>query len=409
MTTSACSAFPASSNTSGSPASVAQISQPNFGNAVTSGSQQTLASDNFDLADGPVPILSPDSLHAPTDQSPSEFPLPGPINIIPNVELRGSIDVRYRNADSGRKHGAYLNAAELDFNREFRENRQYKGSLVLQLISEQPPDVAQSSGVQLGQVYAQYRLPIQTDTSSTVYFRAGQFQLPFGLLATYDPHRLIQQPLYAQSLGVRTDWGIGVSGRFYGYLNYDFAITTGNGPDHVQFSPRRVFTFRLGRTFVTRNGLVNVGGSMLSGRLPDTSLDAENLFAVELPASGRVTLGRGVGPIDKTRIAVDGTYIFKGTTARGEAISGADHDHRVFGYYGEAEYRFSRRAATITSYSFWKYPIGNSTASRAAAGISYAPQQNTTLRVLYEYLRDVPTNIHGTVRHRFTVQALFRF
>ena len=74
-----------------------------------------------------------------------------------------------------------------------------------------------------------------------------------------------------------------LSGRFYGYLNYDFAVTTGTGPNHLDVNPNRVVTFRLGRTFATRNGVVNVGGSLLQGRLPITDLTAENPFAVELP------------------------------------------------------------------------------------------------------------------------------
>ena len=71
------------------------------------------------------------------------------------------------------------------------------------------------------------------------------------------------------------------------------ALTTGTGPDHLYANPNRVVTFRLGRTFTTRNGVVNVGGSLLQGRLPITDLTTANPFAVELPPSGRVRMPTG--------------------------------------------------------------------------------------------------------------------
>ena len=356
-----------------------------------------------------VPLLSGESLHNPTDQSPSEFPLPPPLFVLPGLELRESIDERYRNSDTGRKHGLYTNAAEIDLSKEVLSKGVFEGDVVLQLIGEQPPDLRNSDDLQIGQAYVQYRLPIETDTDSTVFFRVGQFQIPFGLLATYDPHRLIQQPLYAESLGLRTDWGIGVSGRFYGLLNYDLSVTAGSGPDHVQINPRKVTCFRLGRTFLTRNGMVNVAGSLLTGHLPDTEIDGANPFAVELPASGRIRANRGQGYVDKTRIAVDGTFIFKGATVRGEAVTGTDNNHRVFGLYTDSEYKFSRRAGVIGSLSYWRYPLGNSSSSDASFGFSYAPGRNTTIRLLNEYLRDVPRDLPGQVRHRLTLQTLVRF
>jgi hypothetical protein len=236
----------------------------------------------------------------------------------------------------------------------------------------------------------------------------GQFQLPFGLLAVYDPHLLILQPLYAQSLGLRTDFGVALSGRAYGTLNYDLAVTTGTGPNHLDVDPNRVVTFRLGRTFTTRNGVVNVGGSLLQGRLPITDITRDDPFAVELPPSGRARADRG-GFVSKSRIGGDGSYGFKRATARGEAVVGADGDKRVLGYYAEANYRFTGRISAAASRSLFVYPEGNSSASRESLGLTYASGTNLTLRALYQYLRDVPRDAGGQVRHRFTVQLLLRF
>ncbi|MDQ2798693.1 MAG: hypothetical protein M3Y13_03510, partial [Armatimonadota bacterium] len=262
--------------------------------------------------------------------------------------------------------------------------------------------------IQIGEAYFLYRLPVESDFNSTAYLKAGQFQIPFGLLAVYDPHLLILQPLYAQSLGIRTDFGVALSGRVYGFLNYDLAITTGTGPNHLDVDPNRVVTFRLGRTFTTRNGVVNVGGSLLQGRLPITDLTADHPFAVELPPSGRVRADRG-GFVSKSRIAGDGSYGFKRTTARGEVVAGADNSQRVLGYYAEGDYRFTGRISAAVSRSLFVYPQGNSSASRESLGLTYASSANLTFRGLYQYLRDVPRDMGGQVRHRLTFQVLLRF
>ena len=154
------------------------------------------------------------------------------------------------------------------------------------------------------------------------------------------------QPLEDQSLGLRTDWGLALSGTLYGDLQYDFALTTGSGPNHAAVDTSRLVTGRLGRTFDTRNGLVVVGTSLLSGRLPVTDLSVASPFAVDLPPSGRVRADRfdtdGDRYTPKTRIAVDGTYTYAAVTARGEAEVGADKNNRVQGYYAEGDYAFSR-------------------------------------------------------------------
>jgi len=348
------------------------------------------------------------ALPPPTDQPPPEVPLPDPIPLGRGFLVSGALDVRTRTADTGRRGGVWVNTAELDLQHQISRKGEARGNVFVQLLAEDPPDIARGRDIQIGEAYVLYRLPVESDFNSTAYLKAGQFQIPFGLLAVYDPHLLILQPLYAQSLGLRTDFGLALSGRLYGYLNYDFSLTTGTGPNHLDVNPNRVVTFRLGRTFTTRNGVVNVGGSLLQGRLPITDLTAEDPFAVELPPSGRVRADRG-GFVSKSRIAGDGSYGFHRTTARGEFVIGADGDKRILGYYTEGDYRFTGRISAAVSRSLFVYPEGNSSASRESLGLTYASSSNLTFRGLYQYLRDVPRDRGGQVRHRLTFQMLLRF
>ncbi|MGI4790705.1 MAG: hypothetical protein ACRYFS_17890 [Janthinobacterium lividum] len=354
----------------------------------------------------PLPINVP--LPPPTDQPPPEVPLPNPIPLGKELLVSGALDIRTRTADAGRTGGVWVNTVELDLQHPISSKGQTRGNLYVQLIAENPPDQAHSDDVQIGEAYFIYRLPVENDFDSTAYLKVGQFQLPFGLLAVYDPHLLILQPLYSQSLGLRTDFGISVSGRVYGFLNYDLALTTGTGPNHLYANPNRVVTFRLGRTFTTRNGVVNVGGSLLQGRLPITDITADDPFAVELPPSGRVHADRG-GYVSKSRLGGDASYGYRRVVARGEVVAGADNDQRVLGYYAEGNYSFTERMSVVAARSLFVYPEGNSTASQEAVGLTYAPSANLTFRTLYQYLRDVPRDSSAGIRHRLTFQVLLRF
>ncbi len=347
-------------------------------------------------------------LPPPTDQPPPEVPLPNPIPLGQDLLISGALDVRTRTANTGRHAGLWVNTAELDLQRPVSSKGATRGNFTLQVIAENPPDQPHGDDVQIGEAYFIYRLPVENDFDSTAYLKIGQFPLPFGLLAVYDPHLVILQPLYAQSLGVRNDFGAAISGRAYGFLNYDLAVTTGTGPGHLYVNPNRVVTFRLGRTFTTRNGVVNVGGSLLQGRLPITDITAQNPFAVELPPSGRVRADRG-GFVSKSRLGGDASYGFKRTVARGEVVAGADADQRVLGYYVEGNYSFTERLSAVAARSLFIYPRGNSTASQEAAGLTYAPSANLTFRALYQYLRDVPLGGSAGIRHRLTFQVLLRF
>ena len=320
----------------------------------------------------------------------------------------GSIDLRYRTASHGRSETAYMNDAEVDVTYPLVFDSVTRGNVVLQAIGEDPPDIHDGADVEFGEAYLIYQIPTGKDSDSTAFVKVGQFQIPFGLLAVYDPHLQLTQPLYSESLGIRNDWGIAVSGKFYSILNYDLSVTRGVGPNVVgQVDPTEVVNFRLGRTFFTRNGTLNFGGSMLAGRLPDNTIDAKHPFAILLPPSGRVRVDQGY--INKSRIAADATQLYKKATVRGEAIVGADNDNRVIGYYVSGEYMVIDKVGGIVARSYWKYPLGNSFTSSDQLGVTYAESPNITWRLLYEGLHDRPKDMQTTASHRFTVQCLFRF
>ena len=358
----------------------------------------------------PAQALAPEAvpLPPPTDQPPPPVPLPNPIPLGEGFLVSGALDIRTRTANTGRRGGVWVNTVELDLQHPVSSKSQTRGNFYVQILGENPPDVPHGDDVQIGEAYFIYRLPVENDFDSTAYIKVGQFQIPFGLLAVYDPHLLILQPLYPQSLGLRTDFGAAISGRAYGFLNYDFALTTGTGPGHLYANPNRVVTFRLGRTFTTRNGVVNVGGSLLQGRLPITDITPANPFAVELPPSGRVHADRG-GFVSKSRLGGDASYGFRRVVARGEVVAGADGDQRVLGYYAEGNYDFTKRLSAVAARSLFVYPTGDSSASQEALGLTYASSANLTFRTLYQYLRDVPENSSAGIRHRLTFQVLLRF
>lgn len=330
--------------------------------------------------------------------------------------IDGAVDARYRNSSTGDHHEGYINAAELDLQHALTYKKTREGTFFLQVIGENPPDqIAGNHGdVQVGEAYVTYRLPIMTETDSTAYLKVGQFILPFGLLPVYDTHLQILQSLYPEAIGERIDEGVGVEGRFYGVLDYRFAITAGVGPNHLLIDPNRVVTFRLGRLFATPYGTFSFGGSLLDGQLPVTEVNPETGFAPALAPSGRILAPYGY--VSKTRIAGDGQWNYRAVTVRGEAMTGADDNTRVLGYFAEGDYRFAPGLTMVLARTYWNYGVADSTSGDNAIGLNITYGSNLAVRTLYEDQRNVPevaplneTLATTHLRHLFTVQVLFRF
>jgi hypothetical protein len=328
-----------------------------------------------------------------------------------NWIIDGTLDERYRTASTGRTDQVYTNDLELDVQHPITLHDIRQGTVFLQEMLETPPDEPGPSrtALRLGEAYASYRLPILTETDSTAYIKVGQFPIAAGLTAVYDTHLQIMQNLYDEGLGVRVDSGVGVDGRFYGVLDYKASATTGVGPDRYSSGPR-VVAFRLGHLFATDVGAFNVGGSLLAGELPVTTINPNTFYSPSLPSSGYVNPTYGY--VQKSRMIGDGQWTYKGYTLRGEAMSGADGDNSVYGYYLDGEYRFAPGLTAVASRKFWDYGIGNSTSSDNAGGINIDYGNNFSIRGLYEERLDTPNNAQpfkSQLRHLFTIQALARF
>lgn len=325
--------------------------------------------------------------------------------------IDGTLDERYRTASSGRTDQFYTDDLELDAQHSISHHHIRQGTVFIQEMLETPPDQSgpASTACRLGEAYATYRIPVLTETDSTAYIKAGQFPIAAGLTAIYDTHLQIMQNLYDEGLGVRIDSGLGVDGRFNGVLDYKATATTGTGPDRS--SPNlRVIAFRLGRLFATNVGTFDIGGSLVSGSLPVTRINPNTGYSPSLPPSGYVDPVYGY--VQKTRMIGDGQWTYKQYTLRGEAMSGADGQYTVYGYFGEGEYRFAPGLAVVGMRKFWSYGIADSSSSDNAGGINIDYGNNFSIRGLYEERLDTPSNAlpsKSQLRHLFTIQALARF
>jgi hypothetical protein len=332
-----------------------------------------------------------------------------------NWIVDGAVDIRYRNAAPGSRDQIYTQTVELDVQHPITYRGQRKGNVYIQGLLETPQDQGSSSKsfLRVGEAYISYQLPILTQTDSLSYIKAGQFPVALGLTPVYDTHLQIMQSLYPESLGERLDWGLGVDGRFYGVLDYKATMTAGLGPDKITTPKSPVVAFRLGRLFATPAGAFNIGGSILSGRMPQTAVDPVTGYSPALPPSGYTTAPYGF--VNKTRIAGDGQWTYQQVTLRAEAVAGADADKRVFGYFVQGEYRFAPGFTAIAARKSWDYGVGTSKTEDNAVGLNISYGNNLAIRTLAEERHDVPVSATtvgksvGHFRHIFTIQLLGRF
>jgi hypothetical protein len=192
-------------------------------------------------------------------------------------------------------------------------------------------------------------------------------------------------------------------------------MTAGTGSDQFTIVPDKVVSFRLGRLFATDYGTVNVGGSMLAGKLPVTEVDPETDFANVVPASGKAYAPFGF--VNKSRIAGDGQWTFRRVTMRGEAIAGADNSTRTLGFFSEGEYRLCNGLTAVIERKYWDYGTSGSSVGDTAVGLNVAYGNDLVIRGLYELQRNEPINTvlpttlpgYDHFRHVVTVQAVTRF
>lgn len=339
-----------------------------------------------------------------------------PIPLYPrrdNYYFAGNADLRYRtrttNEANSETIGSYVSAMRFtgDYVRANPQTGDERGGARFQVLLENDNQGTALNRLRASEVYAYYRFLFPGVSAS---LRGGQFVLPFGLMAVYDTPLQPIQPLYEKSIGLRVDTGIMLEGD-YGLYHYAASVTTGAGPNRVDPDGNRVICARLERTFVTeRLGRFQVGGSLMSGRLPITAFDTE------LPPSG---FNRQGAYIDKSRFAGDGQYFYGRLVARGEIVFGGDGPNPVYGYFAEGNYQLGNTRATAVAFvRRWNFPIRPQSASTLGIGMNYNLGGGFILRGLFEYNRDVPaggtadapqTGPNPLIVRRFTLQTRLNF
>jgi len=272
-----------------------------------------------------------------------------------------------------------------------------RGGIRLQWVGDPAtPRADRPDHVRLSEAYGFYKL-LFPGASATL--RAGQFVLPFGLAAVYDTSLQPFETLAGKSVGLRIDTGAMVEGD-YGPFHYAGALTTGRGPSRSDDDGRPVLSARLERHFLTQSGRIQIGGSMLSGRLPETTP------AFFLPASGVVP---AAPRIDKTRFSADVQYGLGTLVARGEIVFGADAERPVFGYFGEARWSIAPRMQAVAAVKRWDYRVRPESFHVAAMGIDFVASPGIIVRALFERERsDGPRAGTPDFDHRLTVQTRVR-
>lgn len=329
-----------------------------------------------------------------------------------NFFFDGAADIRYRTVSaSGEKEtvGTYVSAVRFtgDFIRANPSTGDERGGARLQLLLESDNRGTRLNRVRTSEAYVFYRFNFPGVSAN---FRVGQFVLPFGLLAVYDTPMQPIQPLYEKSLGLRVDTGTMLEGD-YDVYHYAIALTRGVGPNKNDEDRTGVITFRLSRNvrlpaFKGRPlGRVQVGGSLLSGRLPVTG------FSTELPPSG-FSGSRGAQQyIKKTRFAGDAIYEVGRFTGRGEIVFGADDQEPVWGYFAEGNYQVATRLSLVGFGRRWNFPQKPERAVTFGGGVNYNLGNDLMIRSLFEYEEQIPedASLRRSIIRRFTVQTRLNF
>lgn len=175
----------------------------------------------------------------------------------------------------------------------------------------------------------------------------GQQVLPFGLLAEYDSHDKIFQPLFTRTLGLRIDAGASAFG-ILGPLDYWYMVSNGSGPNLADGDDNKVQT---GRIALRRRGDfadVKGGLSLLRGRLPQFSMDP---LADMMAQPDSFTL--------KNRIGLDIEVASPYFTLRAEAAGGKNQSveslddltrHGIGSFYAEMSIPLSAGTEAIGMY-----------------------------------------------------------
>ena len=270
-----------------------------------------------------------------------------------------------------------------------------QGGIRLQLVRESHNT---TDRIVTSELYGHYRFELPGATATA---RAGQFVLPFGLSAVYDTSMHPFTSLYSESIGIRIDRGAMIEGEF-GPFHYAGSITTGTGPNADHAYTKTVLSARLDRHFLTQSGRIQIGGSMLTGRLPDNGPFTQNFLSGSTQESLTIV---------KSRFAADAQYFVGKYAARGEVVFGADEDAPVWGFYVDGRMGISAHEGLYAAVKRWDYRNQPLSKFESAIGYERTAGRHLTFRALIILSRVDPLDgPNRTLITRSTVlQSFWKF
>jgi len=292
---------------------------------------------------------------------------------VQSLQISGGLDARFTNE---RENGAETESYQPQLTGAFLNLRKvWSDDLGDRWIGVAQADFDNNFGqVHPYQVYVQYKGPL-----GKWNVRAGEYLLPFGLLATYDTERLILQGLEKTSLGIRQDTGVEAFGR---YGSWDYALSVSDGLSDQRFIDSRA------------NPVVTARVAYVQG-------DAQIGFSTLV---GRVLLGPEFGftqpDANERRFAVDATKAFGPLTLRAEAVGGTNNGRGVGGGVLLGDYALTPKLELNTRYAYWNT---QNTGHEPGLGLTYRLRQGL-------FLRTAGTYQSGRDEHYgFTVQLYYEF
>lgn len=260
------------------------------------------------------------------------------------------LDARWESDDQSK---IYLFGEELNY-----EYDMPAGSLFLQGLNQTPK--GERSDFRLGEAWLNLRF-----LDDSLLIKVGRFPLPFGLNSFYDAHFAVIQPLYQQSLGLRLDEGVSISGSYGPYL-FTLSASQGTGSSD---SKKTTYIIRAERE-IPKNPWAEgkLGFSLLSGNLP--LVDEEGLTSET---------------VDKTRIGLDFRVNLGKTNLLGEAHIGGDEDINAGGFFLLAEIPFKERLNLLLSWRSFNFDLDEGREVRRwGGGISWDMDEHSRLSLVYQ-------------------------
>lgn len=220
-----------------------------------------------------------------------------------------------------------------------------------------------------------------------LYFRAGVFEVPFGLEQNVDTHSTLIQLMSMRNVGFKRDWGISAGGQLP-EMDYEFAFTRGSGLDYRDHGENYLVSGRVG-TPADRNFSIGISG--LYGQV----IDDHGVHRGEKSGSPDTWFGSTTEPEDniirRSRVGLDCIYLLGPYTFKGELSYGEDEDQDVLNSIFEINYLFPDMDGRLEAIA----QIQNSHQDITAAGsdddtfltlgLNYRLTREITLQTMYRH------------------------